>query len=160
VVLWRDFEYIVVDMMGRAKQPLRERLVRAVTACTVVLLGLVLLADNLQSGHAYLYCVAMREVMPHACCAPHVADIDIAQGRNVVAADPDCCQARSVPAFGTWTANERSARVLPAAHPAVVAMWPLVRTRSSATERAWRRVDMQTGPPTAQRLSLLMSFLI
>jgi hypothetical protein len=143
--------------------PLHRRVLRHVertlSAWVAVLLAGAVLAATLRAGSEYIYCVAMQEVMPHACCMhSHAPD---AGSATLTTAVPDCCQARTVPAFGNWTPGGRAIQLTAPVLVAVLAPFAsVVRARPPDEQFVEREPGLRTGPPIARRLAQLMTLHI
>ena len=126
-------------------------------AAPSLLLSVVVFAALSQAGKPYVWCQALQQVMPHACCAAAASERATAPVTSVVA--DDCCEARSVPLLDDWTPASRGVE-LSAPFVAVVS-YELSEDRDAhSAAPAWHDPTMRTGPPQSRVLAQLMIFRI
>jgi hypothetical protein len=131
----------------------RNKVTSAISACAAALLAFVLLADVAHAQSKYIYCVAMRAVMTHACCKQHRASTSSTAALSARGAE--CCKNRVAPSLGTWTASDRSP--LPDAPPlATFSARRFEPQALAAPPIALRRPSIRSGPPLSRVLAQLM----
>src|SRR5882672_7244798 len=101
-------EYLAARM---AKALRRLRITaHAAGGALALLLAVAVFSGAAQAGQRYVYCLAMREVMSHACCEGRESSFTT-NTQTLAAVAPECCQARSMPALGVWTQAARAAQL-------------------------------------------------
>lgn len=139
-------------MLARRALPLR-KLAAVGSAAAAALLALVLFVEVTHAGRSYVYCKAMEEVMPHACCKPHQAST----AASTIIASSDCCQNHVIPSLGTWTSLSQPVLVL-APLMATVARWLTEALPSNAHLLRLENPLIRSGPTLSRVLAQLMVF--
>jgi hypothetical protein len=143
---------MTVTMAPTSRQMRNAR--RALGSALAGLLALVVFTGSVQAGRGYIYCVAMQEVMSHACCVHHQRATP-AHTAAIERAAPDCCHAQTIPAIGHWTSPAPTFE-LPAPALAIVNISLLPRAAVGGDEIGEWDTRVRAGPPRSRVLARLM----